>query len=70
MAEVSLECEGIATGTQDRMNQQTLSVFIWSVADLLRGDYKQSEYGLVQIRGTLLEKPKRLEHLIAMAKTP
>jgi hypothetical protein len=51
------------------MNQQTLSVLIWPVADLWRGDYKQSEYGLVQMRGTLLEKPKRLEHLIAMAKT-
>jgi hypothetical protein len=24
-----------------------LSSFIWSVADLLRGDYKQSEYGKV-----------------------
>ena len=29
------------------MNQQALSSFIWSVADLLRGDYKQSEYGRV-----------------------
>jgi hypothetical protein len=29
------------------MNHQTLSSFIWSVADLLRGDYKQSEYGTV-----------------------
>jgi len=27
------------------MNQQALSSFIWSVADLLRGDYKQSDYG-------------------------
>lgn len=27
------------------MNQQALSAFIWSVADLLRGDYRQSEYG-------------------------
>jgi type I restriction enzyme M protein len=26
------------------MNHQALSSFIWSVADLLRGDYKQSEY--------------------------
>jgi len=25
------------------MNQPNLSSFIWSVADLLRGDYKQSE---------------------------
>lgn len=29
------------------MNQQSLSAFIWSVADLLRGDYKQSDYGKV-----------------------
>ena len=29
------------------MNQQTLSAFLWSVADLLRGDYKQSDYGKV-----------------------
>ncbi len=26
---------------------QNHAVFIWSVADLLRGDYKQSEYGRV-----------------------
>ena len=25
------------------MNQQALSSFIWSVADLLHGDYRQSE---------------------------
>ena len=29
------------------MNQQALSSFIWSVADLLRGDYKQADYGKV-----------------------
>lgn len=29
------------------MAQQNLSAFIWSVADLLRGDYKQSDYGKV-----------------------
>jgi type I restriction-modification system DNA methylase subunit len=27
------------------MSQQNLSLFIWSAADLLRGDYKQSKYG-------------------------
>jgi type I restriction-modification system DNA methylase subunit len=27
------------------LNHQTLSAFIRSVADLLRGDYKQSDYG-------------------------
>jgi hypothetical protein len=30
------------------VNHQTLSAFIWSVADLLRGDYKQSDYGKVR----------------------
>jgi hypothetical protein len=29
------------------MNQQALSSFLWSVAALLRGDHKQSEYGRV-----------------------
>jgi len=29
------------------MADPNLSSFIWSVADLLRGDYKQSEYGKV-----------------------
>jgi type I restriction enzyme M protein len=29
------------------MADANLSSFIWSVADLLRGDYKQSEYGKV-----------------------
>src|SRR5271169_4725978 len=29
------------------MSDPNLSSFIWSVADLLRGDYKQSEYGRV-----------------------
>ncbi|WP_279357181.1 type I restriction-modification system subunit M N-terminal domain-containing protein [Methylobacterium indicum] len=29
------------------MNHQALAAFMWSVADLLRGDNKQSEYGRV-----------------------
>jgi len=29
------------------MSDPNLSSFIWSVADLLRGDYKQSDYGKV-----------------------
>ena len=28
--------------------------FIWSVADMLRGDYKQSEYGKVSLPFTVL----------------
>ena len=39
-----------------RMNQQNLSSFIWSVADLLRGDYKQSEYGKVILPFTVLRR--------------
>jgi type I restriction-modification system DNA methylase subunit len=31
-----------------------LSAFIWSVADLLRGDYKQSDYGKVILPFTVL----------------
>jgi type I restriction enzyme M protein len=38
------------------MNQQNLSSFIWSVADLLRGDYKQSEYGKVILPFTILRR--------------
>ncbi|WP_140985837.1 type I restriction-modification system subunit M [Asticcacaulis tiandongensis] len=38
------------------MNHQTLSSFIWSVADLLRGDYKQSEYGKVILPFTVLRR--------------
>ena len=38
------------------MNQQSLSSFIWSVADFLRGDYKQSEYGKVILPFTVLRR--------------
>lgn len=38
------------------MNHQALSSFIWSVADLLRGDYKQSEYGKVILPFTILRR--------------
>ena len=38
------------------MNQQVLSSFIWSVADLLRGDFKQSDYGKVILPFTVLRR--------------
>lgn len=38
------------------MNQTSLSAFIWSVADLLRSDYKQSEYGRVILPFTVLRR--------------
>ncbi len=48
------------------MNQQTLSAFIWSVADLLRGDYKQSDYGKVILPFTVL---RRLDCVLEPTKT-
>ncbi|HIY70447.1 MAG TPA: type I restriction-modification system subunit M [Candidatus Luteimonas excrementigallinarum] len=47
------------------MNQAALSSFIWSVADLLRGDYKQSEYGRVILPFTVL---RRLDCVLAPTK--
>ncbi len=45
------------------MNQFSDKVsFIWSVADLLRGDYKQSEYGRVILPLTVL---RRLDQVLA-----
>ena len=38
------------------MNQRALSSFIWSVADLLRGDYKQADYGKVILPFTVLRR--------------
>ena len=47
------------------MNQSALSSFIWSVADLLRGDYRQSEYGKVILPFTVL---RRLDCVLAPTK--
>ena len=47
------------------MSQQNLSALIWSVADLLRGDYKQSEYGKVILPFTIL---RRLDCVLAPTK--
>lgn len=47
------------------MNHQALSAFIWSVADLLRGDYKQSEYGRVILPFTVL---RRLDCVLEASK--
>lgn len=47
------------------MNQQSLSAFLWSVADLLRGDYKQSDYGKVILPFTVL---RRIDCVLAPTK--
>ncbi len=48
------------------MSEPNLSSFIWSVADLLRGDYKQSEYGKVILPFTVL---RRLDCVLEPTKT-
>ncbi len=50
----------------NRMSDPNLSSFIWSVADLLRGDYKQSEYGKVILPFTVL---RRLDCVLESTKT-
>ncbi|MDU2064487.1 MAG: class I SAM-dependent DNA methyltransferase [Sporomusaceae bacterium] len=40
----------------DTMNQQNLADFIWNVADLLRGDFKQSEFGRIILPFTVLRR--------------
>ena len=46
-------------------NFSQIAAFIWSVADLLRGDFKQSQYGRVILPFTLL---RRLECVLATSK--
>jgi len=47
------------------MSDPNLSSFLWSVADLLRGDFKQSEYGKVILPFTVL---RRLDCVLAPTK--
>ena len=49
------------------MNQRTnnLAAYIWSLADLLRGDFKQSQYGRIILPFTLL---RRLEGVLEASK--
>ena len=47
------------------MADTNLSAFIWSVADLLRGDFKQSEYGKIILPFTVL---RRLDCVLAPTK--
>jgi len=49
--------------TRNLMNQtpNNLVAFCWSIADLLRGDFKQSQYGRIILPFTLL---RRLEGVL------
>ncbi|MCJ2165601.1 MULTISPECIES: type I restriction-modification system subunit M N-terminal domain-containing protein [unclassified Pseudodesulfovibrio] len=46
-------------------NFSATAASIWAVADLLRGDFKQSQYGLVILPFTLL---RRLEYVLEPTK--
>ena len=46
-------------------NFSSTAAFIWSVADLLRGDFKQSQYGRIILPFTLL---RRLECVLVPTK--
>jgi len=68
--DVADETESIDPPHPDRtdslgMTQTNLSAFIWSVADLLRGDYKPHEYGKVILPFTVL---RRLDCVLAPTK--
>ena len=47
---------GLAPLGPQPTGKQNLSAFIWSVADILRGDYKQSDYGKVILPFTVLRR--------------
>ena len=46
-------------------NTNNLAAYIWSLADLLRGDFKQSQYGRIILPFTLL---RRLEGVLEDSK--
>ena len=54
--EIELAPEGAVAAGADRGVIRTHAAFIWSVADLLRGDYKQSEYGKVILPLTVIRR--------------
>ena len=51
----------------DKITQQaqTLANFVWQIAEILRGDFKQSEYGRVILPFTVL---RRLDCVLAPTK--
>lgn len=59
---ISLRTRGSIVNTG---NHSQLAAFIWSVADLLRGDFKQSQYGRIILPFTLL---RRLECVLEPTK--
>lgn len=56
---------GIRRITMTNNNFSSTAAFLWSVADLLRGDFKQSQYGRIILPFTLL---RRLECVLEATK--
>src|SRR5690554_4119638 len=56
---------GTSGGQLGMVNFQEKCGFIWSIAEILRGDYKQSEYGRVILPFTVL---RRLDCVLASTK--
>ncbi|MFT5852395.1 MAG: type I restriction enzyme M protein [Colwellia sp.] len=52
----------MTNNNQTDQKSNNLASFIWTVADLLRGDFKQSQYGRIILPFTLL---RRLECVLA-----
>ncbi|HHX36164.1 MAG TPA: hypothetical protein GX719_12945 [Gammaproteobacteria bacterium] len=40
----------------DKVTANNLAAYCWSIADLLRGDFKQSQYGRIILPFTLLRR--------------
>ena len=65
---------GVTSGSSDTIKNH--AAFIWSVADLLRGDYKQSDYGKVILPLTVLRRldcvlePVKAEMLATKERLP
>jgi type I restriction enzyme M protein len=60
LAVLALEADRVVVNFINNTNN--LAAYIWSLADLLRGDFKQSQYGRIILPFTLL---RRLEGVLA-----
>ena len=56
MPQFRLDTARTATHARGEVTAKNHAAFIWSVADLLRGDYKQSEYGKVILPLTVIRR--------------
>ena len=48
--------ETIRSGSRMSSDIKSLSAFVWSIAETLRGDFKQSEYGKVILPFVVLRR--------------